>query len=1029
MFKNSILLIFLSDPKNIEIINVLKLIYNKYFKQIIFYGDYPIVEYENNEINFINIDNGFYIQKCFYHFYKKYNSLIDECDGIFFIKDGNIININILNFYKNNKIIFDNNFKDINDNNELEKFPANYSLKNNLKNLLNDNDFKKHNINTFNLNESVYFYLPKKYLTEELFNLFKIFYKYKIFYNVAIPTVINYIEKNTNNYHKFIKNTILNNETNSKEVIYNLLNKEHSLFINIIDILKSKYLKILKQIFCKDKCVIITTINKPTETILKHMKKINYDVIIVGDIKTPNDYKKLNCIYLDIKSQRKFFPDLCELIPYNHYCRKNLGYLYAIKKGYNLIYETDDDNIPYDNFDNVLNNNNYQMITENDNKWINIFKYFTNNKWIWPRGYPLSLIKKHHKPNYSFKKSNKKPSIINGLVHNDPDVDSIYRLTCNNEDDVKWEENKSVLINNKNICVFNTQNTFWLNTDLFISMLIPTTVSFRYCDILRGLISNVILNKTNNYMMYCSPNVIQKRNDHNLITDFKSEYEMFINNEIIGDLICNNIEPKLKFIYLIQAYGKLPDVYKNFRNNKKYLLLSYKENTEDTDIFFPNSTWTTGRNKIREYILNSGEEYDYYIFVDEDIVFVDRNQSFDDFEQLLNIYRPYVGNPYLIDYWEYNNIPNNSKAYPSVCFDGICNAYSLEALKCNYSFPFIKKFDNFSWWASQYMMIMKQSLLNNKIIVFKQLKIKNINHSNYPRCNFWPESEKYVSDNLIHLKQLNIIKNIQNTGINKIFDFLNILFNKYDYLNVIDIGCGKSTFRNLLKHKNIFSIGIDPLLNEYKNKFETLNYNNYDITYDLGIDIKENTNKNLNITKTLNKSSFYDFENASPNYEDITEIIQIKTNTLKNIIKKHLIHDLIHILIVDTSGNDLNVIKSGGDLIKNVMFIVMNSSFENTNLLYKNSTKFSEDYKYLEKNNFKLITKEIVKNNNYFCLYYNKNIIRDFKPYWRKEYNLELEISVEYIKELLKTIYEKLLDNKIIKEKDIDILNKWIKYF
>jgi len=33
------------------------------------------------------------------------------------------------------------------------------------------------------------------------------------------------------------------------------------------------------------KCVIITTINPPTETIRQHMNNNNYDVIIVGDKK------------------------------------------------------------------------------------------------------------------------------------------------------------------------------------------------------------------------------------------------------------------------------------------------------------------------------------------------------------------------------------------------------------------------------------------------------------------------------------------------------------------------------------------------------------------------------------------------------------------------------------------------------------------------------------------------------------------------------------------------------------------------
>ena len=35
-----------------------------------------------------------------------------------------------------------------------------------------------------------------------------------------------------------------------------------------------------------------------------------------------------------------------QLIPWNHFGRKNVGFLYAIAHGAHVIYDTDDDNIP-----------------------------------------------------------------------------------------------------------------------------------------------------------------------------------------------------------------------------------------------------------------------------------------------------------------------------------------------------------------------------------------------------------------------------------------------------------------------------------------------------------------------------------------------------------------------------------------------------------------------------------------------------------------------------------------------------------
>lgn len=289
------------------------------------------------------------------------------------------------------------------------------------------------------------------------------------------------------------------------------------------------------------KCTIITTINPPTNSILKHIENKHYDTIIVGDSKTPNSYKNLDCIYLDIDKQNSIFNDISNLIPFNHYSRKNLGYLYAIKNNYDIIYETDDDTEPKNNFDTYINSNpiEYKLISDTSKKWINYCAYFSD-KNIWPRGYPLSQIRTDNNIVEKFIKD--KPSIVCGLVDNDPDVDSIFRLVFGNKS-IQWIDNKIVLIDNKNIGVFNTQNTFWIDKPLLCCMLIPTSVSFRYCDILRSIIANIVCYFQNKYIAITSSNVIQHRNQHDLIKDFSDEHSMFMSNETIMNYIdsgCNS---------------------------------------------------------------------------------------------------------------------------------------------------------------------------------------------------------------------------------------------------------------------------------------------------------------------------------------------------------------------------------------------------------------------------------------------------------------------------------------------------------
>jgi len=561
-FTNSILLVVFNYSHLICNKPIIKQLYETHFKHIIYYADYQVIqpdatENHADEVNFIQINMGYNTHKLFSHFYNKYRSEIDASDGLFYTMDDNIINVNILNLLDSSKIIY--HYNEVHPLDFYSGWWWDYLSegkygKHAICNLVQDEDFKKCDMHAFSGYSAAgdWFYLPKSYLTDHLFHLFELFANHEVFLEIAIPSIINNVEPDKSRYQTFTDEVLWGNERErflNKNHIYRSLNHAHNLILHPMKFKENPHaVEWLKDIFGKDKCVVLTTINAPTETILKHINNVAYDVIVVGDNKTPNEhYANLNCIYLDIPSQKKLFPELSEALPYNHYCRKNLGYLYAIKKGYKMIYETDDDNVPYDDFDSVLREvhfkcttNQMQMVSEHRSKWINVFKHFTNNGYIWPRGFPLSLIK--NDPMCSIQYTNKMPSIINGLVENDPDVDALFRLICNHQHDIEWDKNKCLLINNENVCVFNTQNTFWLNQHLFMCLFIPCSVSFRYCDILRGIISNVVLKKTNNYMMYSSPNVVQCRNEHDLMSDFKSECEMYIHNETVLNFIEKDTE-------------------------------------------------------------------------------------------------------------------------------------------------------------------------------------------------------------------------------------------------------------------------------------------------------------------------------------------------------------------------------------------------------------------------------------------------------------------------------------------------------
>ena len=60
--------------------------------------------------------------------------------------------------------------------------------------------------------------------------------------------------------------------------------------------------------------IISTSINPPTEAILKFDNLKNWTLIVIGDKKTPKNYKLKNGIYLSPKDQEKIDKKLSDIL-------------------------------------------------------------------------------------------------------------------------------------------------------------------------------------------------------------------------------------------------------------------------------------------------------------------------------------------------------------------------------------------------------------------------------------------------------------------------------------------------------------------------------------------------------------------------------------------------------------------------------------------------------------------------------------------------------------------------------------------
>ena len=307
------------------------------------------------------------------------------------------------------------------------------------------------------------------------------------------------------------------------------------------------------------KTLVITSIAAADHPVLKmyasECRKRNMEFVVIGDLKSPDQFQLEGCDYWSVERQLKLSFSLAPITPTRHYSRKNLGYLVAIQNGCKQIIETDDDNIPEEAFWSERQRTVKAHYFEN-RKWVNVYSYFSDQK-IWPRGFPLEELNNQQVDLKLCPEVDANCPIQQGLANENPDVDAVYRLTYPLP--IKFKNNINLALGKNSWSPFNTQNTFWFE-EAFPLLYLPSYCSFRMTDIWRSYVAQRIAWECGWSILYHEPDVWQERNEHNLMKDFEDEIPGYMNN----DRICKTLESvtlksgkEYLFENLVTCYQKL----------------------------------------------------------------------------------------------------------------------------------------------------------------------------------------------------------------------------------------------------------------------------------------------------------------------------------------------------------------------------------------------------------------------------------------------------------------------------------------
>jgi hypothetical protein len=281
--------------------------------------------------------------------------------------------------------------------------------------------------------------------------------------------------------------------------------------------------------------LVVTSIARPNavlQALARGCREQGFDFIVIGDEASSPTFELEGCRFYGLEEQRALPLRFARECPTRHYARKNVGYLVAMRAGADVIIETDDDNMPFQEFWAERVRRQSVNVISNAG-WVNVYRYFTDAN-IWPRGLPLDRIRTSTPTLESLPQNEIDCPIQQGLADENPDVDAIYRLALPLPQ--SFRKGVRVALSDGSWSPFNSQNTTWWR-DAFPLLYLPAYCSFRMTDIWRSFIAQRIAWAQGWAILFHEPTVRQERNEHNLMRDFKDEVPGYLNNSAICEAL------------------------------------------------------------------------------------------------------------------------------------------------------------------------------------------------------------------------------------------------------------------------------------------------------------------------------------------------------------------------------------------------------------------------------------------------------------------------------------------------------------
>ncbi|XP_023922943.2 probable glycosyltransferase STELLO1 [Quercus suber] len=298
--------------------------------------------------------------------------------------------------------------------------------------------------------------------------------------------------------------------------------------------------------FRTERWIVVSVSNYPTDSLRNLVKIRGWQVLAIGNSKTPSDWSLKGAIFLSLEQQAQLGFRVVDFLPYDSYVRKTVGYLFAIQHGAKKIFDADDrgDVIDGDlgkHFDVELVGEDarqeviLQYSHDNPNRTvINPYIHF-GQRSVWPRGLPLENVGEIGHEEFYTEVFGGKQFIQQGISNGLPDVDSVFYFTRKSSleaFDIRFDEHTPKVALPQGMMVpVNSFNTIY-HSSAFWGLMLPVSVSTMASDVLRGYWGQRLLWEIGGYVVVYPPTV--HRYDRIEGYPFSEEKDLHVN---VGRLI------------------------------------------------------------------------------------------------------------------------------------------------------------------------------------------------------------------------------------------------------------------------------------------------------------------------------------------------------------------------------------------------------------------------------------------------------------------------------------------------------------